>query len=145
MIRLFHKYCSCHLQGEYVMVVQVTLRQSWCRAPFGAHDQILQSESRHSQSLLLLGSLPDERSGLSFVGSLCYICMIFTFFNRYTMYREVLDLHVCIHVYICMYTNPLCNCWPTNQPTNHPTKKLTKGGVLRKRETSFLVTYDHSC
>jgi hypothetical protein len=31
------------------------------------------------------------------------------------------------------------------QPTNQPTKKLTKGGVLRKRETSSLARFDHSC
>jgi hypothetical protein len=28
---------------------------------------------------------------------------------------------------------------------NQPTKKLTKGGVLRKRETSCLARFDHSC
>jgi hypothetical protein len=32
-----------------------------------------------------------------------------------------------------------------NQPTNQPTKKLTKGGVLRKRQTSSLARFDHSC
>jgi hypothetical protein len=29
--------------------------------------------------------------------------------------------------------------------TNQPTKKLTKGGVLRKRQTSSLARFNHSC
>jgi hypothetical protein len=29
--------------------------------------------------------------------------------------------------------------------SNQPTKKPTKGGVLRKRETSSLARFDHSC
>jgi hypothetical protein len=31
--------------------------------------------------------------------------------------------------------------WPANQTT----KKLTKGGVLRKRQTSSVARFDHSC
>jgi hypothetical protein len=29
--------------------------------------------------------------------------------------------------------------------SNQPTKKLTKGGVLRKRQTSSLARFNHSC
>jgi hypothetical protein len=35
--------------------------------------------------------------------------------------------------------------FPVFQPTNQPTKKLTKGGVLRKRQTRSLARFDHSC
>jgi hypothetical protein len=31
------------------------------------------------------------------------------------------------------------------QPTNQPTKRLTKGGVRRRRETSSLAGSNHSC
>jgi hypothetical protein len=33
----------------------------------------------------------------------------------------------------------------TTESTNQPTKKLTKGGVLRKRQTSSVARFDHSC
>jgi hypothetical protein len=33
----------------------------------------------------------------------------------------------------------------TNQPTNKPTRKLTTGGILRKRKTSSLARLNHSC
>jgi hypothetical protein len=32
-----------------------------------------------------------------------------------------------------------------DKTTNQPTKKLTKGGVLRKRHTSSLARFNHSC
>jgi hypothetical protein len=32
-----------------------------------------------------------------------------------------------------------------SKPLNQPTKKLNKGGVLRKRDTSSLARLDHSC
>jgi hypothetical protein len=38
--------------------------------------------------------------------------------------------------------------WRKNQSFEdhlQPTKKLTKGGILRKRETSSLARFDHSC
>jgi hypothetical protein len=36
--------------------------------------------------------------------------------------------------------------WTTyTKPTNQPTKKLTKGGVFRKIETSSIARFDHSC
>jgi hypothetical protein len=36
------------------------------------------------------------------------------------------------------------NRW-TLSKTKQPTKKITKGGVLRKRQTSSLARFDHSC
>jgi hypothetical protein len=33
----------------------------------------------------------------------------------------------------------------SNEPTNQPTKRLIKGGVRRRRETSSLVRSNHSC
>jgi hypothetical protein len=33
----------------------------------------------------------------------------------------------------------------TKPRENQPTKKLTEGGVLRKRQTSSLARFDHSC
>jgi hypothetical protein len=39
-----------------------------------------------------------------------------------------------------------CTCFliDTEEGTNQPTKKLTKGGVLRKRQTSSLARFNHS-
>jgi hypothetical protein len=41
----------------------------------------------------------------------------------------------------CSQESATCPC---PEPTNQP-KKPTKGGVLRKGETSSLARFDHSC
>jgi hypothetical protein len=41
-----------------------------------------------------------------------------------------------------------CSCYLQGEcvvVANQPTKKLTKGGVLRKGQTSSLARFDHSC
>jgi hypothetical protein len=75
---------------------------SWCRAPSGAHDQILVTVLQLLSSPWE-GALSDERTGLSFVSQAAVlgpwsVCTIFTFYmchmllNTYTLYTRPLSV-----------------------------------------------------
>jgi hypothetical protein len=70
---------------------------------------------------------------------LCHVLVKFTY-NSISLTSAVRTIHL-----FTVYTLPLPTRNDTDLSTNQPTKKLTKGGVLRKRETSSLARFDHSC
>jgi hypothetical protein len=76
---------------------------SWCRASFWAHNQISHSDSWHLESFFSSGAFSDERTGPSFVRSLCHMYMVFI--SLYTIYTDVL---FCMHGQYEKYISGLC-------------------------------------
>jgi hypothetical protein len=89
---LFSRTWGASLAENLLMTDGQLVHPSLCRVLFWAHDQILQSESWHLQSLS-----SGERMGLSFVRNLCHIYMVFTF--SHTLYTEIYYF-VCLAIVI---------------------------------------------
>jgi hypothetical protein len=82
------------------VTLQLTVSQSWCRAPIEAHDQIL-SRGSDCYSMSSCGVLSDDRAGLSFVVCLC-LCHVYTYVHLHCIYIATIYILLCI-----IYTRPL--------------------------------------